>query len=361
MKPKTRHDHLLKKHQRLDYLCRHPEDRLFISDWYCSHPFVQKYLPTTYLSKIPDKDLLYYCFQNDGDELHREISHFHQLNDHLTYEKEEIFVGAGMTPLLSAQMIMMKSMGVKKILYTRPLYYMFYYVAKVYEMELIPICDIPLNQLAIKLRLPRRKSWLIICDPLWYMGKSLIQSYVEQIRKWQEATESYILVDGAFQYMKWNPADRWEPTATLNKELTFRSICPTKALALHGIRFSYTLLPKSHQENMRYAYSNTLGSSCIYSHLAAKRIMQVLNSKTSNSELLTYIQQRYHFFMDHGLFEDPIHAESTYFIFVKMLKKLPEYIVMDQDFFDTTNYPGFVRFNLLLPHKIPGLQNDGLC
>ena len=55
---------------------------------------------------------------------------------------------------------------------------------------------------------------------------------------------------------------------------------------------------------------------------------------------------------DGKIFVEDIGAELGYFIFVKMLGDKSKFITMDQDFFDTTNYPDYVRFNLLLPHKI---------
>lgn len=346
--------HLLNKHKELDYLCRHPAERIFVSDWYCDRPFVRKYIPDDIFNRknLTDRDLLYYRFPNDSYEVHEEIRKFHQKNDGVTYENDEIYIGAGMTALITAQLLMMMSQGFTEFYYTKPLYYTFYYHAKVLGIKLIPVCEIPLNKPDIKLGLPDKKICLIVCDPIWYMGKAIVPEYIEKIAKWQKESGSYILVDGAFQYMKWDISDRYEHTSKLDKELTFRSICPTKALAIHGIRFSYTLLPKRHQEDIRYAYANSAGSACIYSDKAAVRIMQVLNSPESNSELLDYIKKKYYEYIHRKIFRDDIGAEMTYFIFVKMLGDQRKYIVMDQDFFDTINYPGYVRFNLLLPHKI---------
>lgn len=345
-------NNLLKKHQRVDYDCRHLNGRIFVSDWYCNHPFIKKYFPNKTINNITNKDLIDYCFQNDSDDVHREIIRFHKKNDGIIYDKEEIYVGAGMTGLITAQIILMKTKGIDTFYYTRPLYYTFYYLARLFDIKLIPICDIPLNNPGIKLLLPKKRTCLVICDPLWYMGRSIVPEYIDQIRRWQKQTGSYVIVDGAFQYMKWDIHDRFEPTSLFDRELTFRSICPTKALVINGIRFSYTILPARFQEDMRYAYANSFGSSCVYSHEAAKRIMKILNSPLSNKAVLDYIKGRYRYFLDRKVFIDPIGANATYFIFIKILGGTSNYVVMDQDFFDTTNYPGFVRFNLLLPYKI---------
>lgn len=343
---------LLEKHKELDYLCRNPGDKVFISDWYCRHPFTKKYLPEETFKIKQDWDLLYYCFQNDTLEIHEEIRIFHEKNDGVIYADDEIYVGAGTTGLLTAQMLMLVSMGVSRIWYTKPLYYIFYYFANIFNIELIPVCEFPLNQTGIDMRLPNESSWLIVCDPIWFMGRSISAEYIEQIKEWQAKTGSHIIVDGAFQYMKWDINKRNEPTSGFDKDLTLRTLCPTKSLALHGVRFSYTLVPKRYWEDMRYAYANSFGSSCVFSHYAAKRIMKVLNSAESNIELLKFIQARYRYFLKRDVFIDDIGAEETYFIFVKMKGDTSRYICMDQDFFDTINYPNYVRFNVLLPHDI---------
>lgn len=343
---------LLQKHSDLDFLCRHPGDRIFVSDWYCRHPFSLEYLPTDATVLKQSEDLLNYCFQNDTHEIHDEIRTFHLNNDGVLYTNDNIYIGAGTTGLLTAQMLMLVELGIKRLWYLRPLYYTFYYLARIFNIELIPVCDAPLNRSGIELRLPHENCWLLVCDPIWFMGRSIEAEYIEQIRQWQRRTESKVIVDGAFQYMKWNVNDRYESTSKLNRDLTFRTICPTKSLALHGVRFAYTLLPERYRENMRYAYANSFGSSCVFSHYAAKRIMEVLNSPESNSKLLSYIQHRYKEFLGRNIFTDYLEARATYFVFVVMNGDLSKYIAMDQVFFDTANYPGHVRFNLLLPHDI---------
>jgi hypothetical protein len=172
------------------------------------------------------------------------------------------------------------------------------------------------------------------------------------LKAWQAQTGSLILVDGGFQYMRWDTTNRKEASSMFDRELTFRSICPTKALAVHGVRFSYTLLPRAYQEDMRYAYANACGSSCIFSHKAACRIMKVLNARDSNCELLRYIQGRYNQLVGRHVFIDDIGAEATYFVFAKLLGDASQYIAMGQEFFDTTNYPDHVRFNVLLRREL---------
>ena len=118
----TSHQHLLNKHHELDYHCRNPGNRIFVSDWYCKHPYVRKYIPQNIFTEtnLTDKDLLYYCFPNDEYEVHEEIRKFHQKHDGITYENDEIYIGAGMTPLITAQVIMMMNLGYTEFHYTKP-------------------------------------------------------------------------------------------------------------------------------------------------------------------------------------------------------------------------------------------------
>jgi len=50
-----------------------------------------------------------------------------------------------------------------------------------------------------------------------------------------------VVVDGTFQYLQWAWPERCERTSTLLRERTIRLVCPTKSLALHGIRFACLL------------------------------------------------------------------------------------------------------------------------
>lgn len=339
---------LLQKHRDLDYTCRHPGDRVFVSDWYCEHPFIERYLAPAMRTRLTRRQMVDYYFQNDTADLHRPISAFHERHDDVAYSPDEIFVGAGTSALLTAQMLMLWRAGIRKLFYVRPLYYTFYYIAELLGLELHPVNQAPLHEPGEVLALPKTDGWLIVCDPIWFMGKPIHPKHIETIRRWQGATGGCVLVDGAFQYMNWREGRHAESTAHLLQDQTLRTVCPTKSVTAHGVRFSYVLAPSVMQEDLRYAYANSAGAGCVFDHEAGRQIMTVLNSRASNGALLRHIQAQYARCLEADVFRDPLGAEATYFAFVQPTGDLGKMIVMDQDFFDTTGFDGFVRFNLLL-------------
>src|SRR4051812_7995818 len=108
--------------------------------------------------------------------------------------------------------------------------------------------------------------------------------------------------------MRWKGGPEQEPTAGLDPSLTLRTLCPTKALALHGLRFSYVICPPAMRDDLRYAYSNSMGPSSAFSAVLAARSMQVLLSDESNGKLLRHIRESYLALEREALFEDPSAA-----------------------------------------------------
>jgi hypothetical protein len=135
----------------------------------------------------------------------------------------------------------------------------------------------------------------------------------------------------------------------LLRDQTVRNLCPTKAVATHGPRFAYSIVPGRMHEELRYCYSNTSGPGSIFDKAAALSMMRWLNSSRSNEPLLEIVRMRHDHMVSLGFIRDPIGASASYFCFVSLPVDKTYLITMDQRFFDTTLYPEFVRFNLLLP------------
>jgi len=183
------------------------------------------------------------------------------------------------------------------------------------------------------------------------MGRAVLEQYVSTIADWQRCRSGNVIIDGAFQYMRWGCASIAEASSKLDKERTIRTICPTKAVAIHGVRFSYCLIPAELREEFRYAYANTSGSGCIYDYHAASAIMRYINNEGSNHALLRLIRSRYHTLAEGGYISDEIGATMTYFCFAHVNIPGSKLIEMDQTFFDTRCYPGMTRVNLLMPQR----------
>jgi histidinol-phosphate/aromatic aminotransferase/cobyric acid decarboxylase-like protein len=343
-------DELLEAHHTLDFQCRHRGGRLFISDWYCDHPYVDEVMRTDLTGSPAGNSVVAYYFQNDDSTLHQQIVEFHASHTEPDYIVEQVFVSAGLSSLITAQMMLLARRGIRKLYYVRPLYYTYYFLAQTIGIELIAVNDTPASQPGVSLKLPsNRGEWLIFCDPVWFLGKSVNANVITDIRQWQQTTGGMVLVDGAFQYQRWIENGRPEETSRLVPGQTFRNLCPTKAVAVHGPRFAYSLIPTEFYEELRYCYANTAGSGSIFDHEAALKIMAYLNARESNAQLVELMKARYRFLQSESFIEDPVGAEASYFCFVRTPVPGQEMIVMDQRFFDVDCFPGLVRLNLLLP------------
>lgn len=345
-------DRLLAAHHELDAACRNRGGRLFISDSYCEHPFVRDVLPGVELARASDADLLAYCFHNDRADIFQSIRRFHEIRDKRIYDREHVYVAAGLTSLISAQMLMLRRRGVGRLYYTRPAYYTYYFLADLLDIEMVPLNEDLLDDASARLDLPDEpEATLLVTDPIWHLGRRIDAHHWEEVRTWQAATRALIFVDGAFQYLNWRDRGATEPSANLEPELTIRSLCPTKTVAVHGPRFAYSLLPAAMWEDLRYCYAASAGSSSVFDHLSAMAIMRYLTDEPSNAQLLELMQRRFERLIQVGAFTTPVQPSVSYFCFVRPAVPAKRLLTMDQTFFDSAGYDGLVRFNLLLPEE----------
>jgi aspartate/methionine/tyrosine aminotransferase len=350
---------LLEAHHRLDYDCRHRNGRLFVSDWYCEHPFVEEVLPPSARSGLTAEEVLPYYFQNDEHSIHREIKRFHESREGCILSHDNIFISSGLSPLITAQMLLLSRRGVRQVFYIRPLYYTYYFLAAALGIELVPVNGNPLVNSTEQLRLPDESGrWLLMADPIWYMGRNADDRAIDLVRTWQDVTDGTVIVDGGFQYQRWFENHQPERTSALRVDRTIRNLCPTKAAAMHGPRFAYSILPSEMSEELRYCYSNTAGPGSVFDRAAGLSIMHWLNSDVSNGRLMGLVRRRYEKMSTLGFLDDPIGARASYFCFVSVPVDESRLIAMDQRFFDTTGFPGLIRFNLLLPMRelVPYVQ-----
>jgi aspartate/methionine/tyrosine aminotransferase len=338
---------LLQRHRETDKASR-VSGVVFPSGWQTYNPFAGEYLSAAeVLENLTD--LASYKFLSDDSLLTSSIQAFHRRMDDREYEASEIFSGPGASSTIAAFMIMLANRGIKSIYYIAPLYYTFYYLADLLNIKLIPAQSDLLTEETVSLKLPKKRTWLLMSDPIWMTGVSLKQRHLERILAWQRETGSHVFIDGTFQYLGWGKTEKREHSSMLEKSLTFRLVCPTKTLALHGVRFAYLLLPSESREDIRYAASNISGASGSINVMASHIVMKKLNSDQGNTKLLTYIKRRYEYFRGR-LFDNEIgQPTSSYYVFARPKISTEKCLLMDQDFFDITAYPEHVRFNLLMP------------
>ncbi|MBL4692766.1 MAG: hypothetical protein JKY92_05500 [Magnetovibrio sp.] len=240
--------------------------------------------------------------------------------------------------------------NVKEIFYLPPLYYNFYYFGDLLGFRLRPVAKVHPFENDFELSLPNKKTVLIVCDPVWYAGTVVPEWVYEHLKVWQEKTGSTIFIDGSFQYMRWDETIA-EPASKLDPNLTYRLICPTKALAIHGFRFSYMLVPEQERDALRYIYANSHGPGSVHGLRFAYCAMKHLSSREGNRKLLNYIVKIFDSMCSNDMFTEVIMRNSGYFVFGKLNheKINKSYLSMDGEFFEQSRYPDYSRVNILSP------------
>jgi len=334
---------LLDKHRTLDHSIRDEKGKVFISDWYCYHPFIEEFTDGIEITSQQKQD---YVFYSDDEELASLISQMHKKFDKKSYNISEILPGDGSTPFISAFCLWLLKNDIKEVYYVPPMYYTFYYFLEIFKIKAKPVSGQQVYEKNVSLNLPQKTTVLIICDPVWYVGQSIKKDFIKQIDKWQKQTKSFIFVDGSFQYMQWSN-NRYEETSIFDNEYTFRLICATKFLALHGYRFSYLLLPSKFYEEMLYLYANNVGSTNAYNPVFAKKAISIMLQKNSNIKLTKFIKSIYNELISNNSVQTEITPNCGYFMFGEVIKNIDTFHSMTQEYFEQKKYPNYARINIL--------------
>lgn len=346
---------ILQTHDNLDDVIRDPKGRIFVSEWNCLNPFSSEYLQNITNMHIPPHREAEYVYFKDDYYLSSLISKFHVLSGERLVQHEEIMVGAGSTPLIASFCLWMKKHDLKDFLYLPPLYYTFYYFSELFGIHPRPISSKQAFEDTVSIRLPNKRSVLVICDPIWYVGAKLRNDLIEEISEWQAKTGSTIFVDGSFQYTAWDLSHA-ERTNIFDPDLTFRLVCPTKALAIHGYRFSYLLLPRTEKPTFIYLHDNLTGATPLRNLIFAQQAMMTMTSDQSNNKIISHVASLFQKLKSTGSIEPIVTPDCGYFIFAKPTRPTVNHIAMGQTYFDLSGYPDFIRINLLAPnlHEVFG-------
>lgn len=264
----------------------------FLSEWFFDekiHNFTSfKKKPLKINPVIPTQ----YAFPDTNLQLNTLIENFH-IQEGLPRGSFVAFISEGSTPIIAAITLFAKKMGFDEILSVFPLYFTIHKMCGILNTKISPCNDSLTYQDGIGLHLPKKKSFLFITDPIWSIGRHHSQLIFKQLAEWQKKTGSIIFVDASFSYMDWIEPIKKEPATIFDPELTFRLICPTKSLCLHGIRFSYLLCPAKFSKEIAQILNSSIGSSCYYSHFFRKRLfLEMIKNKPN--PVGVFASQRYH-------------------------------------------------------------------
>ena len=340
----------LELHRQLDEVLVPGLERRFISGYQTTHPFIQNYLKDVVGKNGYAAELGAYSFAQDQRPLVETIRQFHQRADEIDYTPDQILLSAGSSPLLLTLMLFLRNNAVRTLYYFRPIYHSFYFFADQLNLSLVPLCEDLLVDDKSSLSLPDGKHVLLFSDPVWIAGRALDDRVIDEVRHWQERTGSTVLVDGTFQYLKWESPASKERSTQLVREQTIRLICPTKSLALHGIRFAYLLGPARLLDGLRWACDNATGSASTFDLHAAARLMDVLLTADGNRQLVTYIRERYSALRANNFIAQTAHEPNCgYYVLGKLGRSEKTDLVMNGKYFELAGYDDVVRINLLSP------------
>jgi aspartate/methionine/tyrosine aminotransferase len=341
----------LELHRQLDLILTPGFVGRFVSGYQTTHPFINSYLDELALKSNIAASMGIYSFAQDELQLIEGIRDFHKVADGVDYAPEEILLSAGSSPLLLVLMMFVRQSAIPFLCYFRPIYHAVYFFADLLDVALLPLSDQPPWDAESGLALPEGRHVLLFADPVWIAGRSVGEGVLDSIRRWQDRTGSTVIVDGTFQYLKWESVAREEGATRLSREHTIRLVCPTKCLALHGIRFAYLLGPAPLLQQLRWACDNVTGSASTFDLHAATRMMKIMSSPEGNWPLRDYIRTRYYQLLANGfIVRTACEPDCGYYVFGQTSCSSTTDLVMDGKYFELNHLDGCVRINLLSPH-----------
>jgi aspartate/methionine/tyrosine aminotransferase len=339
----------IEKHRALDVEIQRSSDG-FLSDWNGSHPFVEQFLGRALIDGSFNQPHSRYIYYNERPEIIEGISRFHSQIEALSLSPRNIMAGPGSSSFLASFSLWLLQKRYAEVYYIPPLYYTFHFFLRTLGIRLRPVSGKHSFESHAPLNLPRKRTVLLLTDPVWFAGKRLRQSLIEKLAHWQKETKSLIFVDGSFQYMQWDSTRR-EHSSALAPESTFRLVCPTKALAIPSARFAYLLHPHRFHDDLLFLYENLVGGVAAADLAFARRALDVLRDPLGNRPLTEFLQATYRALSDQKFLRTAIIPDCGYFIFAKPSRKMGFKVAMGQEFFELKGYPGYVRVNLMIAHS----------
>jgi aspartate/methionine/tyrosine aminotransferase len=342
---------VVRAHKEIDFRARDGSVP-FVSGWSTSHPVQYEHIARPKRTPELSEYMLAYSFISDDDLLKQKICRFHEIVDGVPISPNHVFLGAGSSPLVSSTMVTLAGMKRKEIHYIKPVYHAYYYLAGVLGVRMTGIGDTLHENYEQDLldRLPEGNSVLLITDPSWISGRALSDAFWDALAAWQRVTESLVVVDGTFQYTKWNGMTA-EAASRLDLERTIRLVCPTKSLCVHGLRFSYLILPQELREDLGWAYCKLVAATSTADISTAHLLMDQLASAQNNRALTAYICAQYRKLVTAGVVRDVMMPpDCTYYVFGRPAFDTRDMIVMRGWHFEIPGADEWIRINLLSAH-----------
>lgn len=336
---------VLREHAALEKIHEDGGAGDFLSGWQCNNPWVGAIDEAVSTARQGLAGNRYYYLEDDE----RSLDQINAL--HLAWDEAlppALVPSMGSTPLLFAFCAYLREIGVTEIFYVPPLYFALHAALQLVGLRGRPVSGKHGFEPGFDPDLPQKRCVLMLCDPVWYAGVSLPESFIDRLRAWQETTGSTIFIDGSFQYMKWSGSTR-EHSAALDQRATVRVICPTKALAAHGYRFAYAIVPAAMRMDLAHVHIRMHGSSSADSIAIARVAPRLLAERTIPLALVNRAAETHARLRAEHKIAAAWTAEAGYFCFEKLAGDRAGRLLMGQDYFEQTRFPDYARINLLSP------------
>jgi len=319
----------------------------FLSGWQCLNPYADE-LVARVRARTARLDPIGYSYFDDESALVAEVLDLHENLD--GYRPPHAFCGSGSTSLLFGFANYLRSLGISHVYCLPPIYFTLQIALDRFGIRTTLVADVHPFEAGFRLALPEAtRSVLIITDPIWYAGIPLTASVVDAIAAWQRETSSLVFVDGSLQYLSWDGA-RTEATARLEPSLTFRLICPSKQVSIHGYRFAYVLVPTTHKQGFAWSYTNMMGPANIASIAFAYEAVAALGQGEIPRHLISDVSETHLRLRAKKAIASPFDPSCGYFVFEQINVPLPEgYLVVDGRYFEQPRFSDHVKINLLSP------------
>lgn len=323
------------------------DDGDFLSGWQCSNGLVAD-LEEAIRARAKTIDHTRYNYFDTHADLIAAIQAHHRAVDDAP--PAAVLCGGGATALLSVWATYLHSRGVDHVYYIPPLYITLQTALDRYGIRTIPVAATQPYEPGFSVDLPIEDvPVLLLTDPVWYAGTPVAAAVIDEIARWQCKTAATIFVDGSLQYMPW-AGERYEPTGALDPSRTFRLVCPSKQLCMHGYRFSYLLIPPDHSRRLAWTYTNLVGPAAADSIAFAHEAIAAVSQGDITRALMQNASDRYQRLIATGSVRSVLRPSAGYFVFAEIVAPLaPDYVRIDGSYFGQTSYPGYMKLNLLSP------------
>lgn len=335
-------------------------DRIFVSDWNGDHPFVGELLGDFGHRSVREMgSMTTYSHLDEDPILAERLGVLHRDRYAESQSESVAFVpGAGATAFLFTLLQRQHMLGVRRLLYLPPVYYNAIWWIRALGWDVHQVLrnvDFARQDAGLP-EMPAGRSLLWLTDPVWFAGRPVRADTIASIGEWQARTGSTVIVDGTFQYMRHDGAPL-ERSSQLDPALTYRLVCPTKALGLHSFRFAYAIVPKADQAEFAELHSRSHGAAGLVDRAFAHHAVTVLADPERSALLPRFSEQRVEALRQADVFDELIVPEAGYFVFGRPTRA-ERMVGMDQRCFGAHGMPGYLRFNVLSEPAIKALMRQ---